>query len=363
MARTRTPGGGPPRRRSTRAVGRVGLGLLGAGVLPGLTVTAARAADGQGFTLHSSDLRSIENQIRISERHAATPDDPNAIQVLDGTGTAVVREIPDIPANAVTSLVTGLAHGTSYTFRVAAVNRFGAGPLSQLSNAVTPLLLTAPGVPTTVQATPGVRSPDVAWAPPALRGGTPILRYELQVRRYVFNLFPVAIEPATTVGPTATSAVITGLANGARYDVRVRAVNAVVNGPYSAFTQGCHPARRPEHAGDSHCGVGYCRWDGHRDRQMGRSGQRQVGTVAATTTWPFQRAGVRSLTMTPRAGDYRFTVQAVNAVGASSRSARSAQVIARPAVAPARPRRPAPARPPRGAAPRARRPGRRTGRW
>ena len=47
------------------------------------------------------------------------------------------------------------------------------------------------------------------------------------------------------------------------------------------------------------------------------------GTVASVTRSAVQRASLRSLTMTPRAGNYRFMVRACNAVGLSATSARS----------------------------------------
>ena len=41
-------------------------------------------------------------------------------------------------STATTQTVTGLTHGTAYTFRVAAKNANGTGPQSAASNAVTP---------------------------------------------------------------------------------------------------------------------------------------------------------------------------------------------------------------------------------
>ena len=49
--------------------------LIGAGVLPATIATPALAIE--GFTLNNSDLAFILDQIQISERHAATPADPN----------------------------------------------------------------------------------------------------------------------------------------------------------------------------------------------------------------------------------------------------------------------------------------------
>jgi len=54
------------------------------------------------------------------------------------------------------------------------------------------------------------------------------------------------------------------------------------------------------------------------------------GAVLSTTTSAVQPASRRSLVMTlPATGNYRFTVQARNAIGSGAQSARSNQVAGR----------------------------------
>ena len=55
-----------------------------------------------------------------------------------------------------------------------------------------------------------------------------------------------------------------------------------------------------------------------------------TNTVLSTTTSAVQAATRRSLSMTlPRTGNYRFTVEAINAIGTGAQSARSNAVAGR----------------------------------
>jgi titin len=137
---------------------------------------------------------------------------------------------------AVTATATGLTNGTAYTFTVTATNGVGTGPASAASNQVTPAAPTAPAAPTGVTATAGNKSATVTWTAPA-NGGSPITMYT--VTPYLAG---VAQTPTLVSGsPPATTATVTGLANGSSYTFTVSATNAIGAGPVSAQSQAITP--------------------------------------------------------------------------------------------------------------------------
>ena len=141
---------------------------------------------------------------------------------------------------ATKAYVSGLDPSSSYTFTVQPGNPNGIGPVSSPSNAVTPAPPVPPDAPTGVDASPGDASATLHWTAPK-DGGRPILRYT--ITPYV-NGLP---QPATIVNgsPAPTSAIVTGLVNGAQYTFTVTAANAIGKGaesaPSAAVTTGPAP--------------------------------------------------------------------------------------------------------------------------
>ena len=86
--------------------------------------------------------------------YATSPNFTGATEVRAGTGTAL--------------LVDRLVNGTTYYFRVTAVNRLGEGPASAEVEAVP---ATVPGAPVRLTATPGDRQVTLTWTAPASDGG------------------------------------------------------------------------------------------------------------------------------------------------------------------------------------------------
>lgn len=137
-----------------------------------------------------------------------------------------VAQTPVVVGAAPTSVtITGLTNGTTYRFKVAAVNGVGTGPRSAMSNQVTPAAV--PGAPTIGVAVGGIGQASLSWTAPASDGGAAITGYV--VTPYVGG---VAQTPVVLIGP-ATTRLIPGLANGTVYTFRVAATNGIGTGPQS----------------------------------------------------------------------------------------------------------------------------------
>jgi len=199
---------------------------------------------------------------------------------------------------------------------------------------------TVPAAPTIGPATFGNASATVQWTAPAADGGAAITGYLVRVVDSA-GAQVGALRPAAA---TATSLVVTGLANGSTYRFQVAATNAAGTGPNSALSAVVIPATvpgapvigtaAPGTAGGAVTAT--AQWNppastggsavtGYRVRALRMSA---TGTVLATTTSAVQPGSARQLTMTLQAGNYRFTVRAVNKAGPGPQSARSNLVAA-----------------------------------
>ncbi|GAB2765825.1 hypothetical protein GCM10027039_28310 [Terrabacter koreensis] len=266
------------------------------------------------------------------------------VKAFLGTDVSVapVRTVT-VPGTASSALVTGLTNGTLYTFTVAGVNQFGTGPA--VSGTATPVAPTAPAAPTIGTATRGNASATVTWTPVGTVSAplSSITSFRVEVRLAATG----GLVRTVTVTPgTATSTVVTALTNGTSYQFRVAAVNAVGTGPFSALSNVVTPATVP---GAPVIGTALpgtpggaitatARWSAPANN--GGSAitgyvvtalrLNAAGAVLGTTVSATQPAGATQLVMTlPVVGNYRFTVQAINAVGGGAQSARSNLVAGR----------------------------------
>jgi len=145
----------------------------------------------------------------------------------------------DAVSSATSATVTGLTNGTSYVFHIAAVNAAGAGGFTAKSAAVTPR--TVPGVPTGLAGVAGNGSVALTWAAPATNGGAAVSDYRVQ---YSSNngVNWITFSDATS---SATSATVTGLANGTSYVFRVASLNAAGVGGFTAKSAAVTPRTVP----------------------------------------------------------------------------------------------------------------------
>jgi flagellar biosynthesis protein FliR len=139
------------------------------------------------------------------------------------------------PSTATTETVTGLTNGTSYRFKVSAINGVGTGAMSAASNAVTPAPV-VPDAPTIGSATGGNASATVSWTAPGFDGGASISGYV--VTPYI------GANPQTPVpfNSPATTETVTGLVNGTTYTFTVAATNSAGTGSSSSASNAVTPA-------------------------------------------------------------------------------------------------------------------------
>jgi subtilisin family serine protease len=137
--------------------------------------------------------------------------------------------LTDGSSAATTLTVTGLANGTAYQFRIAAVNAVGQGAWSS-PVAATPRW--KPAAPSGLRGVAASRKVTLTWNAPSATGGSNITDYVIQ--RSANG------KPWTTVRDgvsTTRRSVVGGLTNGTSYRFRVAAKNAVGTGPWSAIVR------------------------------------------------------------------------------------------------------------------------------
>ena len=193
-------------------------------------------------------LTATPGNSRVTLSWAAPPSGGAAISdylIFDGTRPGGENRTP-VNGSLVTATsytVTGLTNGTTYYFRVIAVNAAGKGPLSAEAPAtLLRILPTSPppststsGTPTSstptsgttapigLTATPGNTQVHLSWTAPGLAGGSAI-SYK------VYLASRPGVQESAAIGTTkSTDATVAGLSNGTTYYFMVAAVNAAGN--------------------------------------------------------------------------------------------------------------------------------------
>ncbi|MDA7962906.1 MAG: fibronectin type III domain-containing protein, partial [Gammaproteobacteria bacterium] len=148
--------------------------------------------------------------------------------------TFATENSADRPASELQYEIGGLTNGAAYEVRVAAVTMIGAG---DESGAVRATPLGRPGAPRELRAQ-NVNSREllVSWSAPADNGGSPVTAYSLRWK----TLAAADYAPADNaeVRASAPAYAITGLTNGATYELQVAAKNAIGLGAYSDAARG-----------------------------------------------------------------------------------------------------------------------------
>ena len=172
----------------------------------GLTATAGNAQVSLSWTAPASDGGA---QI-------------TSYDVYEGTTADVKTTAPVASSKGTSVTVKNLANGTTYYFKVAAVNTVGVGPASGAASATPAAAITKPGPPTGLTATPGQGRVTLSWTAPGSDGGAGISGY------LIYQGTSPGGEAGTPVNGSpvsATSYTLAGLTNGTTYYFKVAAVN------------------------------------------------------------------------------------------------------------------------------------------
>jgi titin len=193
-----------------------------------LFANAAAAATPRAVTGEPTDLVGVpgNTQVALTWR-APVATNGSAISnyivqsCISTTCSVVAREA----STTASQIVTSLANGTTYTFKVAAVNE--AGTSSYVTSlGYTPR--TVPDAPTSVTATANSTGGVVVeWSAPQFNGGSAITDYTVQ------SCLSTTCTTFTRTASTSTSATVTGLTKGTSYTFQVAAVNVAGTGLFA----------------------------------------------------------------------------------------------------------------------------------
>jgi titin len=168
----------------------------------------------QSVSAVSSNASAVLNWTAPSTDNGSSVTGYEITESTDGAVWNVVVRVTGV--TTYTTTISGLTNGTTYSFRVAAVNTAGPGAPTGVV-AVTPATTpSAPGKPT-VSVTNSLLS--LSWSAPTSNGGSPISSYQV----WLSANGATATLAATTSVPNA---VISGLTTGVTYTATVIAVNA-----------------------------------------------------------------------------------------------------------------------------------------
>jgi hypothetical protein len=157
------------------------------------------------------------------------------VQAYDSNGSAVDGSTCTVTTSTGggSCEVTGLANGSSYTFKaVTNSTANGSAVTSALSIPTTAIMpASAPAAPTDLEVTSGTGKVTVTWTEPSANGSV-ILSYTVQA--YDADGNPVTGATCTAIAPSVTCDVSTNLVAGNNYTFKVVATNAIGSSVASA---------------------------------------------------------------------------------------------------------------------------------
>lgn len=230
--------------------------------------------------------------------------------------------------------VTGLTNGTSYVFRIRAVNSAGTSSSSAGSSSVIPAAV--PAAPTNVVGNLGNAQAAISWTAPSTNNGSVITDYTIQ---YSSN-GGTSWSTFTHAASAATSATVTGLTNGTSYTFKVAAVNGVGTSAYSSVSAAIIPATLPStisgaptaQAGDQAVTVSWTAPAANGCAINDYEVQVTTDNGATYSNFIHSPSNATSQTVTglTNGTSYRFRVAAANCAGTATYSTLSAAVVPNP---------------------------------
>jgi titin len=229
-----------------------------------------------------------------------------------------------------TATVTGLTLGTPYTFTVSATNAIGAGPASGASPSQTDQAVPGKAAGLSVVANPD-GTVGLSWTAAADDGA--------QVSGYTVNPSPSCSSCGgltVTGSPAATATTVTGLTLGTAYTFTLRATNAMGIGSVSTASPSVTAAEPPDAptavspTANLNGSVGVT-WQAPADRGAVITQYAITPDPACSSCTGLTVTGAPAATSATVDGlspgtAYRFTVDAINAMGAGPASTSSASL-------------------------------------